>query len=106
MQAYVIKPNSKAIESVEFDGKLDTVKALIGFDSIEVDEIDTDGNVLYFDENCFIRDSSLLGRFKMSGLAPIAGVGVVINCANPKDPHFSNPTFSLDQLKSKIQFIE
>jgi len=42
---------------------LEEIKKIIGFDSIASDEIDDKGNMLVFDENCFIRYNKNSGRF-------------------------------------------
>ena len=76
MKAYLIDANQKTITAADIAG-LDDVKKLIGFDSIDSDEVDASGDRLYFDESCFLRDQSGKGRFKLDNLAPVAGKGVV-----------------------------
>jgi len=50
---------------------------LIGFDSVNSDEIDASGDRLFFDERCFLRDQAGKGRFKLDNLAPVADKAVV-----------------------------
>lgn len=60
---------------------LDDVKKLIGYDSVDSDEIDSTGDRLFFDESCFLRDQTGKGRFKLDNLAPVADKGVVTGAA-------------------------
>ncbi|MEQ1663119.1 MAG: hypothetical protein ABL877_10545 [Thiobacillus sp.] len=76
MKAYLIDADQKTVSPVEIAG-LDDVKKLIGYDSVDSDEMDASGDRLYFDESCFLRDQAGKGRFKLDNLAPVAGKGVV-----------------------------
>lgn len=76
MNAYLIDANHKTVTAVEIAG-LDDVKKLIGYDSVDSDEIDNSGDRLFFDESCFLRDQTGKGRFKLDNLAPVADKGVV-----------------------------
>jgi hypothetical protein len=105
MQIYAIKPVQHKLEVVEFGGDIEEIKKIIGFDTIELDAIDDNGNVLYFDENCFLRDSTTLGRFQLNSLAPVAGVGVVVRCLSPDTQQFETPTMTLEELQSKVKFL-
>jgi hypothetical protein len=55
-------------------------KKLMQIDGITIDsdEIDDNGDRLFFDEEFFIRQQSV-GRFKVDSLAPVAGIGVIVN---------------------------
>ena len=105
MQIYIIRPSLKKIESFEISDGLDEIKKLIGFDSIGTDEIDDNRNMLYFDENCFIRDNKALGRFQIGSLAPVAGVGVVVRFLDPTGIIFEKSSLSLEQLQSLVKFL-
>ena len=76
MNAYLIDANNKTVTAVSIDG-LDDVKKLIGYSSVDSDEIDASGDRLFFDESCFLRDQTGKGRFKLDNLAPVADKGVV-----------------------------
>ena len=76
MNAYLIDANNKTVSAVDITG-LDDVKRLIGYDSVDSDEIDSTGDRLFFDESCFLRDQTGKGRFKLDNLAPVADKGVV-----------------------------
>ena len=84
---------------------LEEIKKLIGFDSIGTDEIDNNRNMLYFDENCFIRDNKILGRFQIGSLAPVAGVGVVVRFLDSTEMSFEKPSLSLEDLQSLVKFL-
>lgn len=75
MKAYVITPASQGIEVVDI-ATLDDIKTLIGFETLESDAVGTEGDRLYFDEECFLRGTA--GRFQIDKLIPVAGKGVII----------------------------
>jgi hypothetical protein len=50
MQVYVINPTLKTASAIDIPGSLDDVRELIGFPSIDSDEIDNNGDRLFFDE--------------------------------------------------------
>lgn len=75
MKAYVITPASQSIEIVDI-ATLDDIKTLIGFETLESDAVGTEGDRLYFDEECFLRGTA--GRFQIDKLIPVAGKGVII----------------------------
>lgn len=77
MKVYLIDANAKTVTAATIAG-LDDVKKLIGYDSVDSDEIDASGDRLFFDESCFLRDQTGKGRFKLDNLAPVAGRGVVV----------------------------
>jgi hypothetical protein len=88
MKAYLIDANAKTVTAVTIAG-LDDVRKLIGYDSVDSDEIDASGDRLFFDESCFLRDQTGKGRFKLDNLAPVVDKGVVAgstgDAANLKD---------------------
>jgi hypothetical protein len=105
MHLFIIRPNVKTIEAFEFSAGIAQIKQIIGFDSIAFDEIDDQGNVFYFDEDCFIRGDKTAGRFQIGGLAPVAGIGVVISHSEEADHGFSQPTFTLDVLQAMVKYL-
>ena len=88
MKAYLIDANQMTVTAVDIAG-LGDVQKLIGYDSVDSDEVDASGDRLFFDESCFLRDQTGKGRFKLDNLAPVAGKGVVAgsggDAANLKD---------------------
>lgn len=104
MHAYLIDPSKHQILAVDIDDGLDGIRKLIGFDSVDSDEIDAAGNRLFFDESCFIRDIPGAGRFKVDNLAPVAGRGVVA-AADDSGAAPRTPTLTLEDLKARVQFL-
>jgi hypothetical protein len=75
MKAYIIKAEPQIIEPVDIASFAD-IRRLIGFDTLEMDDIGDVGDRLYFDEECFLR--GVKGRFKLDNLVPVSGVGIVV----------------------------
>jgi hypothetical protein len=103
MKAYLINANAKTVSAVDI-ADTDDVKKLIGFESIDSDEIDDTGDRLFFDESCFLRDQTGKGRFKLDNLAPVADKAVVAgssgNAANLKDA-----VVTLEMLTRRITWL-
>ena len=74
-KAFLISPEDKSIEPVEISN-IEDVASLVGYETIESDDIGNGADRLYFDEECFIRGAS--GRFQIDKLIPVAGKGVVV----------------------------
>ncbi len=81
MKALLITPASQLIEQVDISG-LDDIKTMIGFDTVDSDEIGPEGDRIYFDEECFIRGDAVSGRFQIDKVAPVAGKGMVVGSAD------------------------
>ena len=103
-EIYVINSQLKTIESMILTNRLEQVKDIIGFDTLETDNLDDQGHTLYFDENCFLKDTKDLGRFQIDTLAPVAGIGVIVLRQSTDPLIFQTPSISLENLKSRIQF--
>ncbi len=102
MKAFLIDAYEQTIATIEFDGSLAGVRAAIGYDTIESDEIN-DHDRLFFDEECFIRQQPQPGRFKLGSLPPVAGRGLVIG-GGPEEAGLTEPSLSLDELRTQVQF--
>lgn len=103
MKAYLIDPATQRIESVEFDGTLDGLRSLVGFPTIDSDEIGANGDRLWFDEECFLRATPGAARFQLDRLAPVAGKGVVTGSrAGGTEP--TDPATPADALAGRIRF--
>jgi hypothetical protein len=103
MQAFLIDPAEKQISVVEIDDGLQGVRRLIGFDSIDADEIGDEGDRLYFDESCFIREREGTGRFQLDRLAPVSGRAVVIG-GDPAGKALRAPVVTLAALRTRVRF--
>jgi hypothetical protein len=79
MKAYLITPASQNIQVVDI-ANLDDIKTLIGFDTLESDAVGSEGDRLYFDEECFLRGTA--GRFRIDKVIPVAGKGVIIGTSD------------------------
>jgi hypothetical protein len=96
MKACLIDANSKTVSPVELADGLADIRRLIGFESVDSDEVDASGDRLFFDERCFLRDQTGKGRFKLDNLVPVADKAVVVGSsddgANLKDAMVNHTT--------------
>lgn len=104
MRAYLIDPITRSITEETIADAASDISRLIGFDSIDSDEIDDNGDRLFFDESCFIRHGSEMPRFKVDNLAPVAGKGVVAG-GPPGSKGLSDALISVDELRSRVTFL-
>lgn len=102
MHFYIIDGIKKTIEQQESSLDQGKIKALIGYPSIDSDEINGQTDFLYFDESCFIRQTSDAGRFQYKNLAPISGIGIVTGRVGND---FTAPTLTLDNLRANVRFL-
>ncbi len=99
-KAFLISPGQQSIEQIELTDS-DEIRQSIGFDTIESDEIGSNGDRLFFDEECFIRGSS--GRFQIDRLIPVAGKGVVVGVA-ADGTTLTDVSVSLETLLGRTRF--
>jgi len=104
MQVFLIDAFEKTVSAIQLEDELQGIRRLVGFDSVDADEIDDNGDRLYFDESCFIREQNHPGRFKVDNLAPVAGRGVVVG-GKPDSTTLADPVVTLDALKARVQFL-
>ena len=104
MQVFVIDPATKEIHATDISDGEASVRQLIGFDSIDFDEIDDNGDRLYFDESCFIRHGAEVARFRVDSLAPVAGKGV-ISGGEPGGKTIAGTQISLEALRARVHFL-
>ena len=103
MQVFTINPLTKEIDAVDIADTKEALQKLIGFSTIDSDEIDDNGDRLFFDEECFIRQQSNVGRFKVDSLAPVAGIGVIVNSKDGKT--FQSPAISAQELFKRVTYL-
>ncbi|MFO8025474.1 hypothetical protein [Thiohalophilus sp.] len=101
MKALLIRPENQSIEPVDISCYEDIVN-LIGYETIANDEVDADGDRLFFDEECFLRGSE--GRFQVDSLIPVSGKGVVIG-SEEDGSGLRDVTLSLDELTGRTRFL-
>lgn len=82
MKAYLIDANQKTVRLIDLNDGLAEIRRLIGYDSIDSEEIDASGDRLFFDEGCFLRDQPGKGRFKLDNLPPVADKAVVVGSSD------------------------
>jgi hypothetical protein len=104
MQVFLIDPGEQRINAVEIDDGLQGIRRLIGFDSVDADEIDSNGDRLYFDESCFIRQQPDARRFKLDNLAPVAGRGVVVG-GDAGGTALRDPVVTIEALTPRVRFL-
>lgn len=104
MKAFLIKPNLKEVTEVEIESSIEAIQNLIGFKTVDSDEIDSNFDQLFFDEECFIRQQDQVGRFKVDNLAPITGKGVIANSSD-NGKTISSPHVTLEALTKRVTFL-
>lgn len=103
MKVFAINPLTKEINAVEIDDTKEAIQKLIGFSTIDSDEIDDNGDRLFFDEECFIRQQGNVGRFKVDSLAPVAGIGVIVNSKDGKS--LQSAAISAEELLKRVTYL-
>ncbi len=101
MKAYVIRAERREIETVDISG-MDDIVNLVGYDTIEFDEIGGNGDKLYFDEECFIRGHA--GRFQIDNMIPVAGTGVIVGIHN-NGTELQDVHIGLDDLQQRLKYL-
>lgn len=104
MHAFFINAHAKEITAVALDEGLASIRRLIGFDSVDSDEIDSNGDRLFFDEACFIREQKGAARFRLDTLPPVSGSGVVVGSRND-GAELVDVQVSLAALQKRVQFL-
>jgi len=102
MKVLLINANLKVVTEVEIESTREAIQELIGFKTIDADEIDSNFDQLFFEE-CFIRQQDQKGRFKVDNLAPVVGMGVIVNSADGKS--FDSPKINLAELTKRVTFL-
>ena len=103
MKALLINANLKIVTEVEIEPSREAIQELIGFKTIDADEIDSNFDQLFFDEECFIRQQDQKGRFKVDNLAPVVGMRVIVNSADSQT--FDSPKINLADLIKRVTFL-
>jgi hypothetical protein len=104
MKAFLINPNLKEVTEVEIESSIEAIQDLIGFKTVDSDEIDSNFDQLFFDEECFIRQQDQVGRFKVDNLAPIARKGVIANSSD-NGKTIATPHVTLADLIKRVTFL-
>lgn len=98
MKALLINPEDQTIEAIEVED-LAAIRQLVGYDTLESDAVGSEGDRLYFDEECFIRGSK--GRFQIDSVIPVAGKGVLIGSDGDA---LADVRTEIEDLRGRIRF--
>lgn len=101
MRAFLISPESQSVSEVSIEG-LEDIKTLVGFDTIESDSVGTQGDRLYFDEECFLRGTS--GRFQIDKVIPVAGKGIVAG-TDEDGATLRDVAMAIEDLRRRIRYL-
>jgi hypothetical protein len=101
MKAILISGEKRSIEAIDIDGH-GAIAKLIGFDTIESDAVGTDGDRLYFDEECFLRGSG--GRFQVDHLIPISGKAVIVGTTGDGTV-LRDAATDVESLRGRIKYL-
>lgn len=83
---------------------MDDIVKLVGYDTIESDEVGTQWDCLYFDEECCLRGSE--GRFHIDTMIPVSGKGVVVGTVDEGAGFQDEITDTdTDELRSRIKYL-
>jgi hypothetical protein len=101
MKALLITPDNQSIEEIQISGKEDIVR-LVGYNTLESDEVGDQGDRLFFDEECFLRATP--GRFQIDSLIPVSGKGVVVGTTD-EGVTLKDVSMDSDGLRSRLKFL-
>ena len=100
MKALLINPIDKSLQPTEVDNKDDIIK-LIGYDTVIADDVGSNGDQLYFDEECFLRGTE--GRFQLDKLIPVSGTGVIVG--SDSNGELTDLQSDFEDIKSRTKFL-
>lgn len=101
MKAILINPEAQSIELVDVSDQ-DDIKNLIGFETIISDEVGSNGDRLFFDEECFLRGTQ--GRFQVDSLVPVSGKGVIVGSTDD-GVTLKDISESVEDIQSRIKYL-
>ena len=104
MKAYLIDANRQTVTAVDIADGLNGIRRLIGYDSVDSEEIDASGDRLFFDEGCFLRDQTGKGRFRLDNLVPVADKAVVVGSSDD-GATLKNTAVELSVLQQRITWL-
>ncbi len=101
MKAILITPETQSIDVIDVSDHKD-IAVLIGFETIISDEVGSNGDRLFFDEECFLRGTQ--GRFKVDTLVPISGKGVIVG-SDDEGVTLKDLADDVDDLRARIKYL-
>jgi len=81
---------------------VETIAQLIGYDTLESDEIGPEGDRLFFDEECFLRGTS--GRFQIDRVVPVSGKSVVVG-SSADGTELRDVHSSADDIRARLKYL-
>lgn len=100
MKALLINPATQTLEQIEV-GNYEEIAGLIGFDTVIADEIGSNGDKLYFDEECFLRGHE--GRFQIDTLVPVSGLAIILGTND--DGSIADIRSDIGEIRSRIKYL-
>ena len=101
MKALLIDPEQQTIEAVDVQGR-DDIARLIGYETLESDEIGPDGDRLFFDEECFLRGTT--GRFQIDSVIPVSGKGLVVG-SDDDGATLKDVASDLESIRGRMKYL-
>ncbi|WP_019568547.1 hypothetical protein [Thioalkalivibrio sp. ALMg13-2] len=101
MKALLIDPEQQTIEAVDVQGR-DDIARLIGYDTLESDEIGPEGDRLFFDEECFLRGTT--GRFQIDSVIPVSGKGLVVG-SDDDGATLKDVASDLESIRGRMKYL-
>lgn len=99
MRALLIQPDTRSIDVIDIQSR-DDIARRVGYDTLESDAVGNAGDVLFFDEECFLRGTG--GRFQIDTLVPVSGVGVIVGRDGDT---LRDATTDVDDLRQRIKYL-
>lgn len=100
MKALRINPQTQTIEVIDITGMDDIIRE-VGYDTIESDSVGSDGDRLYFDEECFLRGTE--GRFQIDTLIPVSGIAIL--AAGDETGPSADVHTDIEALRARIKYL-
>lgn len=100
MKAILINPAEQAVEMITLSS-VEEIKQKIGFDTVITDEVDQNGDLLHFDEECFLRGTE--GRFQVDNMIPVSGIGVITG--SNADGSLADVRLDVTDIRQRAKFI-
>jgi len=101
MKALLIDPQNRSVEVVDVVGR-DDIARIIGFETLESDAVGTEGDRLWFDEECFLRGGG--ARFQVDTVIPISGKALLVGTTSDGQT-LRDVTTPRESLRGRIKFL-
>lgn len=100
MRAYLINPEDRTVEQVDYDGNYKSIYTFIGADTFDVVGMEK-GDGIYVDDEGLLKGPALF--FHVRGMdTPLAGKGLVLGTDN--DGESVEPKILLETLRQRVRW--